>query len=151
MTDINRPIKTRQIVWLNELRETWRTTLWNGEPLPSMNKLAKTEYLCITDTCDHTFCKSFRTNWNRYCSATLRRLLPKLEETKSSGTSTTRPHSGPGSGSIESNILMSTHSGSVTNLNEEHLLELREVMSSFQVNLYINAISCTVLYAIRMN
>ncbi len=78
------------------------------------------------------FFLNYRTNWNRYCSATLRRLLPKLEETKSGGS-----HHNNVPGSIESAAAaagMSTHSGSVTNLNEEHLLELREVMTSYQVN-----------------
>lgn len=71
-----------------------------------------------------------RTNWNRYCSSTLRRLLPKLEENKAGRSLRDRhQHTAPVTGSVEP-INMNIH----PNLNEEHLIELREVMASYQVS-----------------
>jgi hypothetical protein len=80
----------------------------------------------------------YRTNWNRYCSATLRKLLPKLEENKA-GRSRIGEITGPGSGSIESAV--SVQSGSISSINEEHLVELREITTSYQVGEHVHVIS----------
>ena len=67
-----------------------------------------------------------RTHWNRHCSAILRRLLPKLEERKQSGTN----------GSVEGGTTESVttiHSNSPSTLYDEHFVELKEIINSYQV------------------
>ncbi|ODN05565.1 Coiled-coil and C2 domain-containing protein 2A [Orchesella cincta] len=69
-----------------------------------------------------------KTNWNRYCSATLRRLLPKLEESKLG-----RSKGSDLGTTAESTVTLHSGSGSTISLNEEHLIELREIMTSYQM------------------
>ena len=74
---------------------------------------------------------SSRTKWNRFCTAILRRLLPRLEEIKSGGSRTNSRATEEGSvvaGSVQSFV---SDTGS---LSDEHLGELRDIMTTYQVS-----------------
>jgi coiled-coil and C2 domain-containing protein 2A len=91
--------------------------------------------------------KTSKTKWNRYCTAILRRLLPRLEEMKYGKSRTQSRPADEGSTAAES--VHSISSDTTNNFNEEHLLELKDVMTTYQMTgfplqqAYINMESVT--------